>query len=316
MHTESNPKQILADAMRHRQVSMQLDLLTCDKFPGVTNPNKRELETLRISRTAWDSCPIDQSIPAIAWNELARTYPDRPDKQDWYIYLVWDERLVSNADAILTVNSAVLCIECLHLGQVDTKIGQIERGELHPSHPLSTLVIRRAGWDLERASIPATKWFDCQINRKYDDQDDWMIYTCDTLCTINHEPLLSYCIRSGMHISNIQGAMTARCDELGELTLANYHIRRDQWRSDQPSITADQWDIGKLWQNRTLAAVDLDATDWAIYNTPTVAAKPRPDGETTAVVMEMMRSLMQADESWAWSWHCNLAMMAVDAGGF
>jgi hypothetical protein len=321
MRTESNSKQILASAMQHRQVSMQLDLLTCDKFPGVTNPNKRELETLRISRTAWDAGSADRSIAATDWNKQARTYTDRPDEWDWYIYLVEDERFVNDVDPILRMEPSADClnpnalyIQHLHLGQVDTKIGQIERGELHPSHSLSSLAVRRGGWDLERASIPANKWFDYQINRKYDDQDDWMICTCDTVPTINHEPSLSYCIRSGMHISDVKKTMNARTDELGALTLAHYHIRRDQWQSNQPSITADKWDIGKLWQDRTLVAVDLDAADWAIYNIPTVAATLLSDGETPAVVMQMMRSLMQADESWAWSWHHNLAMMAVDAG--
>jgi hypothetical protein len=47
---------------------------------------------------------------------------------------------------------------------------------------------------------------------------------------------------------------------------------------------------------------------------PPPAEESRSDGETATVVMEMMRSLMQTDESWAWSWHCNLAMMAIDAG--
>jgi hypothetical protein len=385
---------------------MQLDLLTCDKFPGVANPNKRELETLRISRTAWDSRLIDESIPAIAWNQLARTYPDIPDEQDWYIYLVWDERLANDTDPILRMNPTadclntnVLCINHLHLDQVNAKVKRIERGELHPSHPLSTLAVRRAGWNMDQESIPATKWFDYQISRPEDDQTDWIIFTSETvptnpmpeskplnpehnICikallgrnqvadairlasrerrispfhiaikrsewpsdrTINgsdwkpelytnwsddwelwvadpmafasdHEPPLSCCIRSGMHISDVQETTNARCDELGALTLVHYHIRRDQWQSSQPSVVADQWDIGKLWQDRTLAAVDLDATDWAIYFIPVVVNVPSPEQATPAAVMQIMRSLMQADESWAWSWHCNLAMMAIDAG--
>lgn len=34
----------------------------------------------------------------------------------------------------------------------------------------------------------------------------------------------------------------------------------------------------------------------------------------TAEAMEALRAAMRGDPGYAWSWHCNLAMMAVDAG--
>ena len=32
--------------------------------------------------------------------------------------------------------------------------------------------------------------------------------------------------------------------------------------------------------------------------------------------VETLKKEMQSDEHYAWSWHCNLAMMAYDAGAF
>lgn len=48
-----------------------------------------------------------------------------------------------------------------------------------------------------------------------------------------------------------------------------------------------------------------------LYAAPVAQESTAP---TAKVAMDILRDAMQADPEYAWSWHCNLAMMAYDAG--
>ena len=88
--------------------------------------------------------------------------------------------------------------------------------------------------------------------------------------------------------------------------------------SFQPAPAIEQAiDALKLARARILQVVspsDLPTTlEHAIAGLRTLAAQPAPSGVPQAV--QIVIDAMRADPDYAWSWHCNVAMSFVDAGG-
>jgi hypothetical protein len=77
---------------------------------------------------------------------------------------------------------------------------------------------------------------------------------------------------------------------------------------------------------RTAAQLALEALEYHVEQTRPIdktgeaitalrAALEQPEQEPVADAMKIVIKAMQADPDYAWSWHCNVAMAFVDAGG-
>lgn len=302
----------LAAGLKTEQVWLQIGILTAERISGISsNQRQHRLEDLRVSRVGWNN----KCIPASKFSPRTMRDADTnciTNNDDWYIYSVADKQLVER-DENIQPSGRSICIKSLLKTQDVAAALDLAIKERRIS--LRDIDVRRAGWEVNTASIPGCDFY----AGSFADNDDWELWVADPGLSVGNrvyqevmEPQSSqtYCIRSQMHISDINKTLQAR-DGANDL-LADYWIRRDEWQSNQPSIAGDQWDIGKLWQDRTLSVVDLDANDWAVYAVPLFADTENPVTITNA--MACIRTAMQADESWAWLWHCNLAMLAMDAG--
>jgi predicted HicB family RNase H-like nuclease len=162
----------------------------------------------------------------------------------------------------------------LGLGQVDFRLADIEERGIN----LSQTYISRFSWDNTGQAIAAWDW--AGVSATFADQgiqafpDDWCIYLVpdeQVVSDVAEEPITETvsangirCLKSGMCIKDIDALISEVCNTDGTDTRAMF-VRRDQWQSNCKSIVGDRWNIGDRWKDRSISAVDLDATDWALY---------------------------------------------------